>query len=78
MEPVQVRLTLHLRDQRSMCMQDGCQSLHGFLHGIQWIMCHNHLDYFQKPHVGGRPHTKPEDHGTPNTRNHGFILFYHM
>ena len=63
-EPVQVRVTLRLRDQRSMCMQGGCKSLHGFLHGIQWIMFHGHLDYFLKPPLGGRPHTKPGDHGT--------------
>ena len=23
------------------------QSLHGFLRGIEWIMLHGHLDYFQ-------------------------------
>jgi hypothetical protein len=28
-------------------------NLHGFLHGIQWIMFHGHLDYFQKPHLEG-------------------------
>ena len=41
-------------------------------------MFHGHLDYFQKPHVGGRPNTKPGDHGTLNTRKHWFILFYHV
>ena len=47
------------------------QSLHGFLHGIEWIMFHGHLDCFQKPPLGGRPNTKPlGDHGTPNARNH--------
>ena len=29
-----------------MWMQDGCRSLHGILHGIEWIMFHGHLDYF--------------------------------
>ena len=53
-------------------------SLHGFLHGIKWIMFHGHLDYFQKPPLGGRPNTKPGDHGTPNAHNHWFILFYHV
>ena len=38
--------------------------MRGFLHGIQWIMGHGHLDYFQKPPLGGRPNTKPGDHGT--------------
>jgi hypothetical protein len=29
-----------------------------FLHVIKWIMFHGHLDYFQKPPLGGRPNTK--------------------
>ena len=29
-------------------------SLHGFLHGIKWTMFRGHLDYFQKPSLGGR------------------------
>ena len=37
------------------------QSLHGFLHGIKWIMFHAHLDYFQKPPLEGRPNTKPHE-----------------
>jgi hypothetical protein len=57
-EPVQVRFTLRLRDQRSMRMQNGCKSLHGFLHGIKWIMLHGHLDCFQKSPLGGSPNTK--------------------
>ena len=28
-------------------LQDGCKNLHGFLHGIEWIMFHGHLDYFK-------------------------------
>jgi hypothetical protein len=44
-------------------------SLHGFLHGIDWIMFHIHLEYFQKPPLGGRPNTKPGDHDTPNAHN---------
>jgi hypothetical protein len=47
--------------------------LHGFLHGIEWIMFHGRLDWFQKPPRGGRPNTKLEDHGTPKAHNHGFI-----
>jgi hypothetical protein len=51
----------------------------GFLHGIKWIMFHGHLDYFQKPPLGGRPHTKSLGaNGTPNTHNCCFILFYHV
>ena len=39
---------------------------------------HGHLDYFQKPPLGGKPNTKPGDHDTPQTHNHCFILFYHV
>ena len=52
-------------------------TLHGFLHGIKWIMFHGRLDYFQKPPFGGRPTTKLGDHGTPNAHNCWYILFYH-
>jgi hypothetical protein len=50
------------------------ESLHKFLHGIKWIMFHGHLDYFQKPPLGGRSNTKLGDHGTPNAHNRWFIL----
>ena len=53
-------------------------SLHGFLHGIEWIMFHGHLDYFQIPPLGGRPNTTPGDHGTLNVHNLWFIVFYHV
>ena len=53
-------------------------SLHGFVHGMQWIMFHGHLDYFQKPLLGGRSNTKPGDHGTSNAHNRWFIVFYHV
>ena len=33
---------------------------------IKWIMFHGHLDYFHKSLLGGGPHTKLGDHGTPN------------
>ena len=49
-------------------------SLHGSLDGIEWIVIHGHLDCFQKPTRGGRPNTKPGDHGTLNTHNHWFIM----
>ena len=29
-------------------------------------MFHGHLDYSQKSPLGGRPNTKPGDHGTSN------------
>ena len=44
------------------------EGLHAFLHGIQWIMFYGHLDYFQKPPLGGRSNTKPGDHGPPNAQ----------
>ena len=60
-------------------MQDGIKVfLHGFLHGIESIMFHGHLDYFQTPFLGGRSNTKSEDYGTLNAHNHWFILFYHV
>ena len=41
-------------------------------------MFHGHSDYFQKPPLGGRPNTKPGNHGTPNAHNRRIILFYHV
>jgi hypothetical protein len=41
-------------------------------------MFHGQLDYFQKPPLGGKPNTRPGDHGTPNTHNCWFILIYHV
>jgi hypothetical protein len=38
-------------------------------------MFHDHVDYFQKPPLGGKPNTKPRDHGTLNAHNRSFILF---
>ena len=40
------------------------ESLHGFLHGTKWNVFRGHLDYFQNWPLGGRPNTKPGDHGT--------------
>ena len=59
-------------------MQDGCKSLHGPLHGIKWIMFHGHLDYSQKPPLGGRPNTNPWYRDTPNAHHRWFILYYHV
>jgi hypothetical protein len=42
------------------------KSLHGFLHGIEWILFHGHLDYFQKLPLGGKHNIRLGDHGTPN------------
>ena len=69
LEPVQVCFTLRLRDQRSMWMQDGYKvymdsymASIGSCFMVTWII-------FQTPPLGGRPHTKPGDHGTPNVHN---------
>ena len=37
-----------------------------------------HLDYFKKPRLGGKPNTKPGGHGTLNTHNRQFMLFYRV
>ena len=39
---------------------------------VSWL-----LGLFSKPPLGGRPNTKPGDHGTPNAHNHCFILIHH-
>jgi hypothetical protein len=77
-ELVQVRFTLHSRDQQSMWMQDWCKvymvsymAPNGSCFMVTWTI-------LQKPPLGGgRPNTKPGDHGTPNAHNCWFILSYH-
>jgi hypothetical protein len=60
-------------------MQDGCQSLCGFLRGIEWVIFRGHLDGFQKPPHGGRSITKLlGDHGSVNAHNRWFVMFYHV
>ena len=59
-------------DMKSACMDS-------FLHGIEWIMFHGHLESFHNPTLGGRLNTKLHgDHGTLNAHNRSFILFYHV
>ena len=41
-------------------------------------MFHGQLDNFGNPPFGGRPNTKPGDHGPPNAHKHWFILFYQV
>ena len=77
-ELVQVCSTLCLRNQRSMWMQGGCKVNMESSMALNGITFHGHLDYCQKPPLGGRPNTNPGDHGTPNAHNHWFILFYHV
>ena len=42
---------------------------------MDMIMFHGHLDYFQKPPLGGRFNTKPGDHGIPTAH---IPLFYYV
>ena len=67
---MQVHFTLRLRDRPAEYVNARwMSSLHGFLHGIEWIMFHGHLDHFQRPSLGGRPNTQLGDHATPNAHN---------
>ena len=50
-------------------MQDGCKVYMGSYMAFEWITFHGHLDYFQKPPLGGRPSTNPGDRGTLNAHN---------
>ena len=68
----QVRFIQRLRDHQSKWMQDGC-SLHGFLHGIKWVMFHGH--YFEKSSLAHRPNTILGDHDTPKIHICWFIIF---
>ena len=73
-ELIQICFTLCSRDQRTLWMQGGCN-----VHMDSYMaLLHGYLDYFQNPPLGGRPNTKSGDHGTPNTHNRCFILFYHV
>ena len=65
-------------NKSSMWIARWMYSLHGFLRGIEWVMVHSSLDYFQKPPLGGRPNTKTGDHGTLKAHNRWSILFYHV
>jgi hypothetical protein len=75
-EAVQVCFTLHLRDQRSKWMQDGCKvymdscmTSNESCFIITWII-------FRKPPPGGRPNSKPGDHSTSKSHNHWFLILY--
>ena len=53
-EPVQVRFTLTLEGPMEYVNAKWMLSLHEFLHDIKWITFPGHLDYFQKPPLGGK------------------------
>ena len=59
-------------------MQGGCKvymdshmAPNGSCFMVTWITIKN-------PFLGGRPTTKPGDHGTLNAHNRWCILFYHV
>jgi hypothetical protein len=61
-----------------MWMQDGCKvhndskmALSGSWFKVTWTD-------LKKLSLGGRPNTKPGDHGNPNAHNRWLILFYHV
>jgi hypothetical protein len=70
------KFTLHLRDQRSMWMQDGYQvhmdsymAWNGSCFMVTWTI-------FQKPPLeGSRSNIKPRIHSTPSAHNRLFILY---
>jgi hypothetical protein len=68
---------LRLRDQRSMWVQDGgCKGdmvSYEASNGSCFMV--TLLDCFQNSPLGGRPNTKPGDHGTLNARNLWFYSF---
>ena len=68
-EPVQVRFfTLRSRDQRSMWMQDdGCKVCVNSYMASSGSCFMVTRTIFKKPSLGGRPNTKPRDHGTSST-----------
>ena len=41
-------------------------------------MFHGHMDYFQRPLLGGKSNTKLRDHDTLSVYNCWFIIFYHV
>ena len=72
---VQLHFKLRLRDWWSMWMQDGCKvNMDSYMTSNRSCFLATGTIY-QKAPLGGRPNTKPGDHGTPN---HWFILFYHV
>ena len=77
-EPVQFRCALHLRDQWSMWMQDGCKVyMDSYMASNKSCFMVSLGLYSNHPLVVGLTQ-KTGDHGIPNSHNHWFILFYHV
>ena len=70
-EPVQVSLTLCLRNQRSMRMQDGCKVYMDSYMASNGLFSWS-LGLFSKITSWGRPNTKPGNYGILNAHD----LFY--
>ena len=47
-------------------------------HWMDHVSWHGHLDFFQKPLLGGRPNTNLGGHDTLDAHNRMFIIFYHV
>ena len=58
-------------------MQDGCR-VYMDSHMASNASCFMVTWTTFKTHLGGRPNTKPKNHGTPNARNRWFILLFHV
>ena len=58
-------------------MQDICKVYVDSYMASNGSCVHGRLDCSQKSSLGGRPNTKPRNHGTPNAHNCWFILLYH-
>jgi hypothetical protein len=78
-EPLHVHFTLHLRNQQSMWMQDGCKvhmdfymASNGSCIMVTWIIFKNDLL------EGGLTQNRESIYGTPNAHNRWFIPFYHV
>ena len=53
-----------------------CKVYVNFYMALNGIVFHGHLDYVQKPSLGGRPNTKAlGEHGTLNAHNHWLLYF---
>ena len=58
--------------ERKMDVQSTCIPPWHQMNHVSWS-----LGLFSKPPLGGRPNTKPGNHGTPTAHTRWFILIYH-
>jgi hypothetical protein len=69
--PSSLHITLEGPTEYVNAYMDSYMASNGSCFMVTWTI-------FQKPPLGGRPNTKPGDHGTPNVHNRWHILFYHV